>query len=373
MKSKEIKIIRILYDYQIISMQEYGGISRYFFEIISRLSKHNECEIFISAIFFINHYFIKYFKLSRIRKLPSRFHRYTKVINRLYYSIVSKNNFDIIHSTYYNPSLISKLNCKSITTIHDMIYELYPNELPNSDELIRRKKQYIYTSDKIIAVSECTKRDIMKFYPDIPKDKITVIYHGSSIKFDSFTVGKLELPTKYILFMGNRGSYKNFINYIRAVAPIVNDNEELCLLCVGGGAFNDEEDEIITNLGIKSRIKQINYDDDDLPYVYNKALCFVYPSKYEGFGIPILEAWSCDCPIAISNASCFPEIAGDAAVYFNPNDIEEMKQMISDLLYNETLKMELIRKGKERLIKYDWSKAAQQTLDVYKSLLSKSI
>ncbi len=357
--------MRVLFTDKGISFQKYGGVSRYFCEMIKRLMQKPEVRCDIGALFFDNFYFSELYDEKSLRHYKPVW-KFGKLINRLYsVCLYVMNKYDIVHHTYYNlfPEYFYK-KCKHVVTIHDMIPEM---GLLDDKEAVKRKKQYIYSSDHIVAVSECTKNDILRIYPDISPKKITVIYHGADL--DKKSGGSIELPTRYILYVGQRLQYKNFDNFLLAYSKLLERHQQVLLVCFGGGAFSPKEKERIEELGLSEFVKYVSGNDKELAAAYTNAECFVYPSKYEGFGIPILEAWSCECPVVLSNASCFPEIAGNAAKYFDPDSSEDMALVIGELLDNKEKRKDLKKLGSDRLKEYSWEIAAQKTLDVYRSLL----
>lgn len=360
--------MRVLFTDKGISFQKYGGVSRYFCEIIKCMSMAQNIECDISALFFDNQYFSEYYDNRKIRHFKPLW-KIGKVINRAFaIKLYLSNRYDIIHHTYYNyfPEFLFKKS-KHVITIHDMIPEL---GFFDDRKLIIEKKKNIYNADHIIAVSECTKKDILRIYPDIPSGKITVIYHGCSL--DPSMESEISLPQKYILFVGQRKAYKNFERLLYAFADLAKDYPDLFLVCFGGGCCNESEQQIISKLGINERVRFVSGTDKELTYTYHNARCFVYPSLYEGFGIPILESWACECPVVLSDASCFPEIAGDAAEYFAPYSSDKMASTIRCLIDSEEKREHLRLLGKERLEKYSWSIAAEKTITVYESLISKT-
>lgn len=350
--------------------QKYGGISRYYYEIYRYINTHN-CgwNAEVDCYGNINKYFEPVFK-------DKRFHHYFKGagriddlfhLNKSKAKSILKGGVDIVQPTYYDPYLLEYItNQKLILTVYDMIHEFMPGKLNDSDLVINGKKQLLYGADHIIAISESTKKDILKFYPDIPDSKISVIYIGNSFKKTEKN-DSVKLPLKYILFVGNRGSYKNFTTFYEGVSPILKDNPDLYLLCVGGGPFNTEELSMINNLD--DRVLQMDVNDDILQQAYSNALCFVFPSKYEGFGIPTLEAFSCDCPVVLSNTSSMPEVGGKAVSYIDPNDPDDIHSKIEEVISDEGLRKDLILKGREQLKKFDWNNIVPQILNCYEDCL----
>ena len=361
--------MKIYFDYQMILWQKYGGISRYFCEIYSRMMEKDDCEPFVRCFGSTNYYFDKYFSknnpiLYSIGK-KIKIKRASGLINRILTYFDLKRNYDIVHPTYYKPYIIKLCKGKMVITVYDMIAELFSEDFP--DEERENKYATIHAADHIIAISESTKRDIIRLFPEIPPEKITVIYIGSDMKKVDDKILREKLPSKYILFVGGRRSYKNFISFVDAMDPILEADSSLQIVCTGGGSFRDEE---ISRMGNKaSRYHQINCDDDMLAAAYMNAECFVFPSKYEGFGIPTLEAFACDCPVVLSNTSSMPEVGGDAVEYCDPNSIESIHDAVVRVLNSPELRAELIRKGREQRKKFDWDEITAQTLECYRKVI----
>ena len=385
--------MKVLYDYQIFTRQNYGGISRYFYELMnnfykknvdfkfpinyseniylkdalflsSKLKGYNKYENFLFGLNFKGKN--KTYKLFRMLK--------SEIINRkLSIKYLKEQNFDIFHPTYYNPYFLKYIGKKPfILTIHDMIHELYPQIFLKINRVSCQKKLLAQKAKKIIVTSKNTKKDVIKLL-GINEKKIQIIYHGNSInsqKNDSKTDKNLlkKLQKKYILFVGKRNLYKNFNTFIKAVATILKNNNDLNLICAGGEKFTKKEINFFKTLNIDSKIFQYSANDIDLTYFYKNAIIFVYPSLYEGFGIPILESFSCGCPIDISNSSSLPEIAGEAALYFNPNNIKSITDTVNKLIRNQKLRKVLILNGFERIKKFSWNKTAEKTLKIYNEI-----
>lgn len=354
--------IKVYYDYQIMQMQKYGGISRYFYELLTHINKGTDAHADAYCFGNKNTYFEKYF--NKIIDNPIRGMGY---INRFLASMKIKK-YDIVHPTYYNPYVLNCKHNKLIITVYDMIHELFPDIFSKDDPTIENKKKMLYGADHIIAISENTKKDILSLYPDINPDKITVIYIGSNMMPSTENVN-IKLPERFILFVGNRGGYKNFNTFMKSVKPILSSDADLNLVCLGGGSFNDEEKELIGEAS--DQVIQMNAFDSELAYAYSKALCFVFPSMYEGFGIPTLEAFRCDCPVVLSNTSSMPEVGGDAAVYFDPNNEQDIYNKVLQVISNEELRQQMIEKGQVQLAKFSWDKIAEDTVNCYKKVLGK--
>ena len=368
--------MKVLYDHQIFTSQIYGGISRYFCELLQNFESDDEIEYKVSLKYSNNYY------LKALDNLPYKtfFENYSfkwkyellDVLNKkMSKEYISNGNYDIFHPTYYDPYFLDFLNDKPfVLTIHDMIHEIYPEIFSSKDKTRECKKLLAQKAVKIIAVSVNTKKDIIRFF-SIDTNKIEVIYHGSPFDMNNSSDDKIniDLPEKYILFVGSRSGYKNYDLFIEAIAPLLVENNELKVVCVGGGNFKEIEKEKFKRLNIINKIFQYSVSDNILAYVYQKAIAFVFPSLYEGFGIPILEAFSCGCPVIASNTSSLPEVTGDAAIYFDPTDKLSMLNSIQKVIYNDELKKQLINKGIERVKEFTWKKTAEKTKKLYEKIL----
>jgi glycosyltransferase involved in cell wall biosynthesis len=391
--------MKILYDHQIFEIQNFGGISRYFYELMSgfRSGDSIKCEL---ALKFSNNNYLRNdeFFSNSIRSL-SPYKEFLPKINfkgkgklynllknlrlinsnfvdnaRLSIDNLKSGNYDLFHPTYYNDYFLNYLKTKPfILTIHDMTHEIYPQYFPITDEVREKKKKLAKLSSKILTDSNNTKEDIVKIL-GINEDKITVIYLGNSLNIYNNHTGFLHnntlesIPDKYLLYVGNRDGYKNFYFFINSIYEILIKNKNLKLVCAGGNYFSKAELELFENLGINNQIIYFPVNDNMLTYLYKHAIAFIFPSLYEGFGIPILEAFACGCPIILSNSSCFPEIAQDAALYFEPDKGESLKIVIDEIIKNSELGKKLITKGFLRFQDFSWEKTVIKTRKAYEDI-----
>jgi glycosyltransferase involved in cell wall biosynthesis len=366
--------MKITFDHQIFSMQNYGGISRYFFELIRALNMLQDVETSLTVTYSNNQY------LTSARHHPYRHFFKRKAFryreNLIYLlnlpksiSALKSGELGIFHPTYYNPYFLRHLNKKPyVLTVYDMIHNLFPGEFTGKGNMSERKKILIENATRIIAISENTKKDILKFH-SVDADKIHVIHLGDSLSNHAIQpVRHAGLPDKYILFVGLRSGYKNFAFFLESIAELFLQESDLHLICIGGGAFTQAESALFDRLGISKRVRQRSASDETLAGYYLQAAMFVFPSLYEGFGIPVLEAFGTGCPIAISSSSSFPEVAGDAAVYFDPLDSQSILTAVKSLLNDGALRSRLKRDGFERIKLFHWESTARKTRDVYKCI-----
>jgi len=345
--------MKVLYDNIIFCAQKYGGVSRYFSEVIRRIAKYEDVVVDV-------------FKGLSI--LPRRLSRFNKVL--LDFKLLS-HKYDIYHPTYYSNSIKKRKRIKTVVTVYDMIHELYAYKFEGINSGIEIKKNSILNADHIICISKRSKKDLQKFY-GIKDDMISVVYLGvSSDEIDrahdtDFSTGNRP----FILHVGNRKYYKNFNTFLKAfsISGIKNDFN---LVCFGGGSFSQEEISFFKKYNLLDSVKYIEGEDSMLKRYYRKAFMLAYPSFYEGFGLPILEAMANNCPVIASNGGSIPEIAGDAAMFFYPDKEEEISLCIKRMINDNDMRNAYIAKGKERVKGFTWDKTAMETRDVYKKVLDK--
>ena len=366
--------MRIAFDYQTFFLQSYGGISRYFTRLASGLLDFDQ-QVKIFAPIHRNNYlsalpqgiengrFIKQFppKTARLINAYNQFSCRYKI---------AKWSPDVVHETYYSRMGPAPKHCPTVITVYDLIHELFPQEFSVQDSTREVKRRSIERADHVVCISENTKQDLMRLH-GTPADKISVVHLG----FDQFTEGTIKiLPTcfgtkPFLLYVGQRGAYKNFTGFLKAVSlsnKLLSDFE---IIAFGGGKFSAAESALVESLGFgPHQVQQVSGNDDLLGQYYRSARAFVYPSLYEGFGIPPLEAMTHHCPVISSNSSSMPEVIGVAAEYFNPTDIEDMRRAIENVVYSESRLDELRKEGLARLPHFSWKKCSEETLAVYRSL-----
>jgi glycosyltransferase involved in cell wall biosynthesis len=360
-------MIKLFYDHQKFSTQRYGGISRYFANLIQVLTGHPDFEYQLGILISENHYIKNQIplkkSLGRFVKSSNKAHR----INQYYCEyLLRKNDFDIFHPTYYDPYFLPILKKPLVITIHDMAYEHLPTYFWSQDNLTHNKRLNIERADKIIAISETTKKDLIR-YSNIDPSKIEVIYHG--IDFTEPVYSEIpNLPKHYLLFVGDRNGYKNFYLFINAFKELETKYPELQIILTGGGNIGISDSEFLNRLKLRDKVSHINATDEELNYLYKHAIAFIYPSLHEGFGLPILEAFKVGCPVILSDTECFKEIAQDAACFFHPFSQEELIVLMEKVLTDSQYRCQLIEKGKTRLKDFPLDQSIQRTLDIYKSL-----
>ena len=232
----------------------------------------------------------------------------------------------------------------------------------------REKKEAILGSDAVLCISESTKADLLNRV-EVPEERITVTHLASEIDA-SISYGDEAVPEQsYFLYVGSRALYKNFDGLCRALARIIETRPEM-RLCVVGSPFNSKERKFLEELGLTKMVE--NYGevtDNHLAKLYRCSVAFVYPSLYEGFGIPLLEAMACGTAIIASDCSSIPEVVGDAAVLFEPSDTNSLTEALFSMLNHPAKRSHYISKGNERIKNFSWEKTTSKTVQVYRSLL----
>jgi glycosyltransferase involved in cell wall biosynthesis len=370
--------MKIAYDHQIFTLQEYGGASRAFFEIMASLDHTRSAELQL-WLRYSNNVYLEGAGFSRHRRfLPGRpFPGKVRLVDWLNKPLsregLTRGDFDLFHPTYFDPYFLGAIGKKPfVLTVHDMVHEVYPELSTRRAKTPVWKKAVAPRAIRILADSQNTKKDIVRLL-GIDEDRIDVIYFASALgkpPGEGRGLVSLRLPGRFILFVGVRPGYKNFQLFARAVAPLLRAEPDLGVVCAGGGSFNKTERRFLGNLGVVGRFLQHDVDDPTLASLYAAAEVFVFPSLYEGFGLPILEAFGCGCPVALSRSSSFPEVAGEAALYFDPADEASIRETVRRALADGGLRDSLRAKGRERLKNFSWAKAAAETLAAYEKALS---
>jgi len=299
--------------------------------------------------------------------------RYMSLKEGFRLSKLIRNEHDIVHLPNQNFARFCFLRKKPyVVTVHDVVrfYLHFEPESIVERLLLRLDIWNIKRASNIIAISQHTKKDLIK-YMRIPESKITVIYDGIDHNiFKLYDVNLRILDRPYILYVGSERPRKNLGSLFEAFAVLKKDFPNLNLLKVGTAGrydrYRKESQRKLVSLGINRDAAFIEYvSEHDLATYYRSAELLAYPSLYEGFGLPPVEAMACGCPVVTSNVSSIPEVVGDAGILVNPHDVNSLIQAMKRVLTNNRLRDEMVRKGLEQVQKFSWEKTAELTLQVY--------
>lgn len=338
--------VPVVFDGIIYKLQRYGGASLLFNEIIHRMPSHL-------------YSFVRYDSTDLVR--DNIYNGHNRIFEK-YRRFVSPVDGEIYHSTCYR--LPKKHNGIVVTTVHDFTYEKYRSGLP---KLIHswHKNKAIKESDYIICVSENTKADLLYYCKGMQDKRIKVVHNGVSEQFR--TLPDIEVHNQ-VLFVGRRGGYKNFRNVVKALKELPC----LTLSISGGGELTKDEQELLET-SIPGRYRHLGFlSVEALNVEYNKSLCLMYPSLYEGFGIPVLEAMRAGCPVIATNCSSIPEVTGRAAILTDAGAVDELIYGVESLLIDENRRA-LVDEGYVQSRKFSWQKTFDETFAVYEELLDRTL
>lgn len=368
--------MKIVYDHQIFGWQQYGGISRYAYELALEITNFGTDDLSIVSPFYVNQYLKQAPMQLKVLGVPIKYiprtGRIIRAVNFIVtWFILKFLRPDIVHETYFSSIRIAPKKSKVVLTVYDMIHERFSESFSKMDTTSKEKASAVARADHVICISEQTKRDLIEIL-GVDASKISVVHLGFTLSSqeDSAAV-TIEPADPFLLYVGSRGGYKNFEGLLKAYAASSKLQNAFDLICFGGGAFTSKEKALMQQLGISiDRVSQVSGNDTLLASYYKAASAFVYPSLYEGFGIPPLEAMSFDCPVVCSNVSSIPEVVGDAAEMFDPENPDSIRAAIERVINNPQLRENLIKLGRERIKLFSWERCAQQTLDIYRKVLA---
>jgi glycosyltransferase involved in cell wall biosynthesis len=349
----------VVFGPEIWAAQTNGGISRYFVELANNMSSL----VSKSLVLIPQH------SNTEVEKIENRFELgdLRNDLSMISGSCVNKKI--IYHATYYdykNLRIAKSLGFKTVVTVHDMISEIYPERQPRFRFSLDHKKKAVSLADGIICVSESTKKDLMSIY-GVSEEKIQVVHLASSFQLQSHD--ELGSPRQnFILYVGKRAGYKNFLLLLEAFAGSPYLRDRFKLVAFGGRDFNLNEENAISELLIQERVVHASGDDSVLRDLYLNSRILVYPSLYEGFGLPLVEAMSLGCPVITANVSSMPEVAAGAALYFDPMDMQALKELLEQTLSSEEVLERTAELGLVRSKEFSWQHTAALTSSFYDNL-----
>lgn len=293
---------------------------------------------------------------------------------------IRKQNISIYHGLSHElPIGISHTQAKSIVTIHDFAYKLFPQDFPLIDRITYDIKwKYACThADAIIATSEATKKDIIHYF-NIPESKIHVVYQSCDPIFSIMlqqdekkqVLERYMLPDSFILYVGSLTARKNVLSLLQAYHSIANTTTTPLVICGNGGVYKQkivqyiQDNKLDTKVFIRTAVETA-----DLPALYQSARVFIYPSSYEGFGIPVLEALTSNCRVITSNCSCLPEVGGDAALYCSPDSTRSIAEAIQAAIHEKTIPEDVQEKIKNHAKRFSQQQFIEKTMSIYCSIV----
>lgn len=362
--------MKLILDNIIFSIQKSGGISVVWYELINQLIKVQDIDLkFIEYLNSNENIFRK--KVITNDRLNYNLDKWCE-LKRYFNPRIKEKDMFIFHSSYYRIS--KNKNAINITTIHDFTYELYRSG-PRKWIHSLQKFSAIRRSDYIICVSENTKKDLLTLIPNINPNKIHVIYNGVSNEYfclkdtHNFKFQNSE-PYNYVLYIGLRDDYKRFDVAVKLAIELKKQ-----LILIGGGNLNKNDKALLSEIE-KNNCKYqhlTNTTNSELNKLYNYAFCLLYPSEYEGFGIPIIEAQRAGCPVVAYNSGATKEIAGYNPLLFDSYDIEKIAKNTENYLNDTTKRKQIVSDGINNAMQFSWKNTFQLTLDLYKKAFSEKI
>ncbi len=365
--------IRVAFDHRIFAVQAYGGISRYFAGIVPQLGQHG-VEARVVAPLHHNAYLPDLPPaLVRGLRIPSLrgSRRLALRVNALAGPLLTRPlRPHIVHETYFGARREAPPAARIVLTVYDMIHELFPDQL-DDPQTRALKAAAIARADRIHCISRSTRRDLLRFYPEA-EERSEVIHLACDPGFAAAAAereGGAATERPFILHVGPREAYKNFAALLHAYAASPRIVRDFDLVCAGGSPFAPAEQQAIAALGLAGRVRQFPADDAVLRRCYARASLFVYPSLYEGFGIPILEAMASGCPVVAVNVSSVPEVCGDAALLVEQGSAEALREGIERVLDDPARARAMIGAGRRQAAAFSWQRTAARTAASYRALI----
>lgn len=365
-------MITVEFDDQIFSTQARGGISRYFFELMKAYEQDPSLGVEVERNwrYTVNDYILAAGMAEPVRLGSTKKRLGRRVSGSVALALNSgprRSAAQLVHATYYRGFRLPPPGRPMVVTVHDMIPELLPQYSGRRNPHCAKRK-YLRRADAVICVSESTKRDLVHAWGEEYRECAVV---PLAVDFGYWSKARPShgLPSDYLLFVGDRKGYKDFRTLADAFSVLRRRHPDLWLVAIGGGSFTSRERRHLDELSIRDRVVQVTPSDDGLASAYAGARAFVFPSRYEGFGLPTLEAMASGTPVVLARSSSHIEVGGNAAAFFDPGDARNLHETLIRILADEEYRGQLARKGRERARSFNWSRVAGMTAEVYSSLL----
>lgn len=378
--------MKILYDYQAFDIQRSGGVSNVFSLLVSEVKKREEVTVPIAST--DNLYMLAqgyptakqtYDRLIAAGKLNEGmglndidWGKVNKICSK---NAIIRGDYDVFHPTHYNPYFLEYgVDKPYVVTVHDLAFERLKDYIQFNENMCFKdfdnRRDIMAAASKVVAISEATKRDIMDIYK-VPEVKIDVVYNAYRELPENYEYNNpFNFP--YILYVGTRQgplNYKCFIPFFNQIVPFLKEHKDFKLICTGQ-KFTKFELDMFRQYGLEDRVENHYLNEDGLNNLYHHAFCFVFPSEFEGFGLPILEAYKNDCPALLNNIPVFREVAGDDGLYFDITDGKSLNANLEGLFsLSDDDRKDVIWKQRQRLPLFTADKMAEGYINVYKSVL----
>ena len=361
--------LRVAFDDQIFNAQLRGGISKYFVELMQRLPEHGIDPVLLSTKTRNLHLA----ETGWVTRLPPQSQR-AETVKWVSWRLTGHPRssprplppFDLMHHTFTNGAYLRGWQGPRVVTVFDMTPELYPSYFTHGNPHFE-KRRYTRDSDAIISITENTAQDLYRIYSEDLRTKTHVIPFGVGEEFFGPSPDTMELPERYLLFVGVRYGYKDFETGLAAFARMAARDKELALVVVGGGPFTTDEARSIASTGVGDSVIKLTPADREMPEVYRRARAFMFPSIYEGFGLPTLESMAAGTPAVLADASCSREVGGSVALYFAPGDVDDLVATLRLAISPEEQGRAAVE-GPARGREFTWDRVAAMTADLYRSV-----
>jgi glycosyltransferase involved in cell wall biosynthesis len=362
----------VLFDHSIFVEQKQGGITRYLAQLVRHLPEFGVVPKIVAPLYVSVRLpdIAAGIVWGRLMRSPTtNGKRLGKALGRLLVGPLARRfRAEIVHESYHSPVRTAPKSAKVVITVYDMTHEVFPDLFVPKGRVIQWKTASVERADWIICISENTRQDLLRFHPHVA-DRVSVVHLGFDPPAPLPAVSERPHKRPYFLYVGMRRDYKNFMGLVDAFAASERLRRDFDVVCIGDGAFQPGERDALAKAGVAGNFLQFEADDPALQRWYRHAGLFAYPSLYEGFGIPPLEAMAADCPVVAMNASSIPEVCGDAAEYALPGEPESLRAALEHVAYSTERAESLRALGRERIKLFSWEKCARETCEIYRKLL----
>jgi glycosyltransferase involved in cell wall biosynthesis len=358
--------VKVLVDDQIFVRQVRGGVSRYFVELMTYFACVPDVQLVKPWRWTRN---VHALDAGIAAKLPTSLGERRAAVRLANRMRLPHATPEVVHHTYYDRSYLRlRTTGIRVVTVYDMIPELHPDvfRFGNPHD---GKRELVAAADLVLCISRSTRDDLLRVYGP-PAGRVVVTPLGVDRSFRPGLRPLAGLPGNYVLFVGDRKQYKDFAVLVEAFAALPSRLRDISLVAVGGGAFDEQEEELLLARRLRDRVRQVTLSDSDLPAAYANAQCFVFPSRYEGFGLPTLEAMAAGCPAVLARSSSHPEVGGDAAAYFPPGDVDALIGCLTELLDEDERRAALAAAAVQHAGRFRWEDTAVATLAAYRESLA---